>query len=166
MGKETKSTVSDDFKVLVVSDIPLLKLPFKRLEACLCHWEASWIWAPRLTIIIGFLPDLVYHILVRRCEDVIQSKVAADTTHWGQGTTCVVCLLATMHDATSIGLLNFIATFTNLAAVLLSKLGVTLVAYRPSSPLGSSQQPQSSRNFRLASGRLAIAALTIDTMVL
>jgi hypothetical protein len=32
IGKETKSTVSDDLKVSLLSDNPLLKRPFKILE--------------------------------------------------------------------------------------------------------------------------------------
>ena len=63
MGKDTKSTVPDDFKVLWLSDNPPLNLPFKLLEACFRRQESSWIWAPRLTIIIRFLPDIVDHIL-------------------------------------------------------------------------------------------------------
>jgi len=62
-------------------------------------------------------------------------------------------------------LLTFIATFTHLAAVLLSKIGVTSRAYGPPSPLCTSMQPQSSRIFRLGSGRPTIAAFTIDKMI-
>ena len=64
-----------------------------------------------------------------------------------------------------IGLSNVISAFTNLAAVLLSKIVVILQACRPASPLGSSQQPQSTRIFQQRLGRLPIAAFTIDKMV-
>jgi len=65
----------------------------------------------------------------------------------------------------SIGLLYCIAAFTHLAAVVLSKIEVTLQAYKPPSPLGSSRQPQSTQTIRLRSGRLAIAAFTIDKIL-
>jgi hypothetical protein len=97
--KETKSMVSDDFKVSLLSDSPLLKLAFKFLEACVCGRDASWIWAPRLTIIIQFLPDILNQILAWRCVDVIQMKVAAATTHRCLGTISAVALLATINDA-------------------------------------------------------------------
>jgi len=64
----------------------------------------------------------------------------------------------------TIGLLNFIVTFTHLAAVFLLKIGVISRVYRPPSPLASSWRPQSSRIFRLWSGRLVIAAFRIDKM--
>jgi hypothetical protein len=99
IGKETKSTVLDDFKVLLLSDNPLLKLPFKYLEACFRRREASWIWAPHLTIIIRFLPDIVDHILGWRLEDVIQTMVAAATTHWRLCTISAIGLLATINNA-------------------------------------------------------------------
>jgi hypothetical protein len=50
--KETKSTVSDDFKVSLRSDNPLLKFPFEQLGACFRHQDAPSICAPRLTIIV------------------------------------------------------------------------------------------------------------------
>jgi len=98
-GKETKSTVSDDFKVSQLFDNPLLKLPFKLLEACFRRRETSWIWAPRLTIIIRFLPDIIDHIFGWSWEDVIQRKVGAATTHRRVGTICAVGLLATINNA-------------------------------------------------------------------
>jgi len=64
-----------------------------------------------------------------------------------------------------VGLYNFIAPFTHLALVLLSKIGVTLWKCRPPSPVGPSWQPQSSRIFQLGSGSPAIAAFTSDKMV-
>jgi len=63
IGKGTKSTVSDDFKVSLVPDSVLLKLLFKLLDACVCGWEASGMWAPSLTIVIRFLPDIIDRIL-------------------------------------------------------------------------------------------------------
>jgi hypothetical protein len=99
IGKKTKSTVSDDFTVLLLSDNPLLKLPLKLLEACFHCREASWICAPRLTIIIQFLPDIVDHILGWRWEDVLQRKVAAATTHRRLGTIRAITLLATIDNS-------------------------------------------------------------------
>jgi len=165
IGKETMSTVSNDFKVSLLSDNPLLNLPVKLLESFFRHREASGIWGLRLTIIIRFLPDKVDHILGWRWEDIIQRMVAAATTHRCLRTICAVGLLATINDAKSVGLLNFIAAFTHPAAALLSKIGVTFRAYGPPSPLGSSRQPQSSRIFQLGTGRPAIAVFTIDKMV-
>jgi len=66
----------------------------------------------------------------------------------------------------SVGLLSFIAGGTHPAAQLVSKIRVTIRVYGPPSPLDSSWQPQSSRIFRLGSGRPAIAVFTIDKMVL
>jgi hypothetical protein len=63
-GKETKRKVSDDFKASLLSDNPLLKLPFKLLEDHFSHRKASWIWALPLTIVIRFLLNIVDHILV------------------------------------------------------------------------------------------------------
>jgi hypothetical protein len=97
--KETKSTVSDDFKVSLLSDNPLLKLPFKLLETCFHHREASRILASRLTIIIQFLHDIVDHILGWRWEDVFQTKVAAVTTVRYLGTIYAVGLLPTINEA-------------------------------------------------------------------
>ena len=79
---------------------------------------------------------------------------AVPSACWAQSTTpkCV-------------GWLNFIAASTNLAAVLVSKLGVTSWAYGPPPPLHSSLQPQSSRIIQLGIGRPAIAAFTIDKLV-
>jgi hypothetical protein len=94
IGKETKSTVSDDYKLLLPSENALLKLPFKLLEACIHHWEASSIWAPCLTINIRFLPDIIDHILGWRWEDVTQRKIAAATIHRHLATSCAVGLLA------------------------------------------------------------------------
>jgi len=65
----------------------------------------------------------------------------------------------------SVGLLNVITAYTYPAAVLLSKIEVTSWAYGPPSPLCSSKMPESSRILRLGSGRPAIAALTMDEMV-
>jgi hypothetical protein len=62
-------------------------------------------------------------------------------------------------------LCNFITAFTHQAAVLLSMIGVTFLPYGPPSSLGSSRHHQRACIFRLVSGRLAIAALTIDKMV-
>ena len=97
-SKETKSTVSDDIKVLLLSDKIPLKIPFECLEAGFRHWEASWIWAPRLRIIIRSLPDIVDHILSQRWEDVIQGKVAEVTKHRHLGTRCAVGSLATINN--------------------------------------------------------------------
>jgi hypothetical protein len=82
------------------------------------HREASWIWAPRFTIIIRFLPNIVDHILGWMWEDVIQRKVAASATHSGLGTISAVSLLATRMTQKIVGLLNFIAAFPHLAAAL------------------------------------------------
>jgi hypothetical protein len=60
---------------------------------------------------------------------------------------------------------NFIAEFTNPAAVLLTTIGVAIRAYGPPAPLGSSRQQQSYRIFHLWSGKPAIAAFTIDKMM-
>jgi len=65
----------------------------------------------------------------------------------------------------SVGLLHFFAAFTHPAAVLVSKIGVQLWVYGPPSQLGSSRRPQSFRIFRLGSGKPAIAAFTIDKLV-
>ena len=142
-----------------------MKLPFKLLEACFRHQETSWIWAPGLTIIIRCLPDIVDHILGSSWEDLIHRKLAAATAHRRLGTICAVGLLATINDAKSVWLLDFIAAFTHPAAVLLLEIGVKLLAYGPPSPLGSSRQPQSSQIFRMGSGRPAFAAFMIDKMV-
>jgi hypothetical protein len=98
IGKETKSTVSDDFKMLLLSDNPLLKLPFKHLEGCFRCQEASLIGAPRRTIIIRLLPDIVDHILCRCWVDDIHMKEAAATTHRRLGTICAVGLLTTINN--------------------------------------------------------------------
>jgi hypothetical protein len=65
----------------------------------------------------------------------------------------------------SVGLINSIAACTHLAGVLLSKIGVTLLAYGPPSPFVTSRQLQSSQIFRLGSGRLAMAAFTTEKKV-
>ena len=65
----------------------------------------------------------------------------------------------------SVGLSNFITAFTHLAAVLLSKIGVTFQACGPQSPLGSCWEPWSTRMFQLGSARPTMAAFTIDKMV-
>ena len=98
ISKETKSTVSDDFKLSWLSDNHLLKLPFELLEACFRSREASWIWMPHLSIIIQFLPDIVVHILRWRQEDVIERMVATATKHRPLGTSCAISWLATMND--------------------------------------------------------------------
>jgi hypothetical protein len=99
IGKETKSMVSDDFKVSLLSDNPLLNVPFKLLETCFHRREDSWIWAPCLTIIIRFLPNIVNHILGWSWEDVIQRELGAATTQRRLGTICAIGLLATINDA-------------------------------------------------------------------
>jgi hypothetical protein len=58
IGKITKSLVSDDLKVSLLSDYPLLTLPFKLLKACFHYQKASWICVPRPTMIIYLLPDI------------------------------------------------------------------------------------------------------------
>jgi hypothetical protein len=68
----TRSTVLDDFKVSLLPDNFLLKLPFKLLEACFHSWKASWIRVPHLTIIIQFLPNIVDPIFCSTLENVIQ----------------------------------------------------------------------------------------------
>jgi hypothetical protein len=98
IGKETKSTVSDDFKMLLLSDNPLLKLLFKHLEGCFRCQEASLIGAPRRTIIIRLLPDIVDHILCRWWDDDIHIKETAATMHRCLGTICAVGLLATINN--------------------------------------------------------------------
>jgi hypothetical protein len=62
-GKQTKIMVSDDFKVSLLFQNPLLKTSVKYLEDCLCGWEASCILAACLTIIIWLDPDIVNHML-------------------------------------------------------------------------------------------------------
>jgi hypothetical protein len=89
--------VSDELKVLLLSDNPLWKVPLKLLEACFCAREASWMWVPFLTIIIRFLPDIVDHILGWRWENDIQRKVAAATMHRQLRTICAVGLMATIN---------------------------------------------------------------------
>jgi len=66
----------------------------------------------------------------------------------------------------SVRLYHVIAAFTHPAAVLLSKIGVTVWLYRPPSPLGSFRNHQSTRIVLLGSGRQVIAAFTIDKMVI
>jgi hypothetical protein len=65
----------------------------------------------------------------------------------------------------SVGLFNFIAALTHLAAVLLSKIVVKTWASWQPSPLCSSQQPQNIRMFSLVSARPAMAAFIIYTIV-
>jgi len=107
IGKETKSTVPDDFKVSLLSDNPPFKLLVVLLEACLRPWEASWIWALHLSIIIRFLPNIIDHILGWRWEDVIQRKVVVATAHRRLGTRCAVSLLAMMNDAKKCWVVEF-----------------------------------------------------------
>jgi len=82
---------------------------------------------------------------------------------WAPGVPSACWPRLTMQN--SIWLLNLNTAFNHPAAVMLSKFGVTLQVYRALSPLGSSRQPQSSRIFRLGSGRLASTAFTIDVIV-
>jgi len=89
----------DDFKVSLLSDNPLLKLPVKLLVACSHRREASLIYAPPLTINIDFLPDIFEYILGWRWENGIQRKVAAATMHTHLGASCVIGLLATVNVA-------------------------------------------------------------------
>ena len=91
IGKETKTTVPDDIKISLWSDKPSFKLLFNILEADFRSQEASWIWVPRLSIIIQFLSNIVDHILGWRWEDVLPKKVAATTTHRYLGTSCAIC---------------------------------------------------------------------------
>jgi len=127
--------------------------------------KLPWIWAPGLNIVIWFLSNIRDHILRWRWKDGIQRKIAAATMRRCLGSIVAVGLLATMNDANSVGLLKFITPCTNPAAVLLSKIGVTLLAYWQPSPLGYSRQCQSSRILWLGTGRPVIAAFTIDKMV-
>ena len=99
ISKQTRSTVSDDVKVSLRSDNRPLKLHFEILEACCCHLEAFWIWAPGLNIIIRSLPDIIEHIIGWRWEDGIQRKVAAATMHRRLGSRCFFGLLAMISDA-------------------------------------------------------------------
>ena len=85
----------------------LLKLQFKLLEACFCRQEGSWIWAPRLTIIIRSLRDIIDHILRWRWEDVIQNKVAAAMMHTRLGTSCAVGLLAMIYKTEMLWVASF-----------------------------------------------------------
>jgi len=91
--------VSDDLNVLLLSDNPVLKLPFKLLEVCVCCREASEICALRLTIIIRSLPHIVDYILIWIWTDVIQRMVTAATTDGRLGTSCAVRMLHTINDA-------------------------------------------------------------------
>lgn len=97
IGTETESMVSDDFKVLLLSENPASKLAFKLLEACFCSLEACWSWEPHLSSIMQFLPNIIGHILSWRWEDVILRKVDVGTTHRRLGSRCAVTLLATIH---------------------------------------------------------------------
>jgi len=99
IGKETRSTVLDDFMVSLMPENPPLKLPWQLLEACFGHQESAWIWAVRLGSNIQLLPNIVDHILGCRWEPVILGKVAAVTTQRCLGTSCAVGLLATINDA-------------------------------------------------------------------
>jgi hypothetical protein len=54
--------------------------------------------APRLTIIIRFIPEIVDHILGGRWEDAICRKVAAATAHRSLGTISAVGLLPTINN--------------------------------------------------------------------
>jgi hypothetical protein len=97
-GKETKSTVLDDFKVSLQSDNPHLKLPFKVLKTGFRRQESSSIWVRSLTLIIRFLPNIITHILGWRWDDVIQRKVAVRTTQIGLGNSWAFDLLVTTYD--------------------------------------------------------------------
>jgi len=99
IGKEKNTTVSDDRKKSLLSHIPFWEVLFKLLEACFPSQKASWIWVPRLTIIIRFLHNIVYHILGWMWEDNIQWKLAVATTHRCLGTSCMVSFLAMINHA-------------------------------------------------------------------
>jgi len=79
ISEQTNSTIAHDFNVSLVSNNLLSKLQFKLLEACFRHREVCCIREPLLTIIIGFLHDIVNYILSWRWDDIIQSNVAAAT---------------------------------------------------------------------------------------
>jgi hypothetical protein len=60
---ETKSMVTDDSMISLLSDNPRLKLLLKLVKAFFSRWEASCIWLLHLTINIRFLSDIIDHIL-------------------------------------------------------------------------------------------------------
>jgi hypothetical protein len=60
---ETKSMVTDDLMISLLSDNPCLKLLLKLVKAFFSRWEASWIWLLHVTIDIRFLSDIIDDIL-------------------------------------------------------------------------------------------------------
>jgi len=107
ISKETESTVSDHFKIPMLSRNPQLKLPFEHLEVCFIRRQASWIWVLHLHIIITYLPDIVDYILGGRWQDVIDWMVAGATTHRHLGTSCAVSLLAIINNKTNHWVVQF-----------------------------------------------------------
>jgi hypothetical protein len=63
VSKENMSTVSDDFKLSLRSNNPLVKLRINHLESCLRRRETSLIWTLCFTINIRFLPNIINPIL-------------------------------------------------------------------------------------------------------
>jgi len=141
IGKETRSSLS------LLSDNPPLEVPFELSEDYCHRWEVCWIRAPPLRIILRLLSNVGDYIQGWRWDDIIQGKIAMDTTHCSLGTRCAVGLLDTINEAKGSVLFEFIAAFTHRAVGLLSLIGLTWWMCRPPSPLGSSQQPQSSQIF-------------------
>jgi len=97
--QETKSIVSDDFKVSLLPDNPPWMLHFECLESCVRCQEAAWIGVGHLSIIIQFLPNMIDYIVCWRSDDVIHRTVAVTSTHRHLGTRCACGMLATIHDA-------------------------------------------------------------------
>jgi hypothetical protein len=99
IGKEIKSTVSDDFKVSLQSDNPLMKFLLKLLEVCFCHQESCCIWVLYIDNFIQYLANIVDHILGWRWPNVMQMELAAATKQRCLGTSCAVGLLSSINDA-------------------------------------------------------------------
>jgi hypothetical protein len=94
------NTVSDDFKESLLSDNPLFKCPLKLLKAGFCSPTASWMWMPRLTIIMLLIRDRVGLIFGWWCDNLIQTQVAVATRPRCQGNMSAISVLATIKDIT------------------------------------------------------------------